>query len=163
MSTRSSSYRHHRRRPFRPSRPSSRRCTPRSISIASPEQDLRTKHIRDPCEIGEWARVYGKDRGADLTELGLECALGTEWAWQVFGGPTVLAWHEDACAGGLGSLREGHLRVDGGQGDGGDDDVRASECLGERGHVGEVGRRDARAARGQGLVLLLVDGGLRLR
>ena len=85
-------------------------------------------------------------------------ALGTEYARNLLCRPAELAGKEETRAGGLGGLCDGHLRVDGEQADRGDDDVCAGERLGERGHVGVLGGRDAHAARSEGFVCLFVAG-----
>lgn len=113
-----------------------------------------------PCIIGERSRVHEEQRWADLAQLGVQRALGTEQALQLVRRPAKLARYEDARPGGLGGLRDRHLCVDGYQADCGDDDVRAGECGGEGRYVGILGRGDAHATRGEGPVLLFVVGGL---
>jgi len=81
---------------------------------------------------------------------------------QVLRWPAELAGQEEARAGGLGSLCDGHLRVDGHEADRGDDDVRADEHGRESRHIGVLGGRDVDAARGEGFVLFLVVRALRL-
>ena len=87
-------------------------------------------------------------------------ALAAEQALQPLRGHTKLARHEEARAGGSGSLRDGHLSVDGHEADRGDDDVRAGEGRCERGHVGVFGGGETNTARCEGLVLCFVAGGL---
>lgn len=81
---------------------------------------------------------------------------------QVLRRPTEFAGQEEARAGGLGGLSDGHLRVDGNQADRGDDDVRADEHGRESRYVGVLGGGDVDAARGEGFVLFLVVRALRL-
>jgi hypothetical protein len=124
-----------------------------------PEEEL--VHIRVPRVIGERSRVDEQQRGADLTQLCVQCALATKPALQVIRGPTKLAWDEDARASSFGGLCDGHLGVDGHQTDRGYDNVHAGKGRSERGHVGILCGRYAYTTRSERLILVLIAGVLR--
>ena len=65
--------------------------------------------------------------GANRAPLSMQRAFGTKQTLQALIWPTKLTWQEEARAGSLGGLHDGHLRLNGHQADRGDDDMHTSK------------------------------------